>query len=125
MPPSEKDVVRQIRRWVEGAGGKIIPLQHTALLEAGTPDLLGCYRGVMFLIEVKAPGRKTRKIQDVRIEEWQKVGACVFVVDSVSEFEEQFLDALRSVRTLAASGYYAELYRKTQKRITGRRQRDR
>jgi hypothetical protein len=52
---------------------------------AGDPDLTGCYRGRHFELEVKAPGGRLSRIQEVRLEEWHRAGAVVGVVRSPDE----------------------------------------
>jgi hypothetical protein len=52
---------------------------------AGDPDLTGCYCGRHFELEVKAPGGRLTRIQEVRLEEWREAGALVGVVHSTEE----------------------------------------
>lgn len=52
---------------------------------AGDPDLAGCYRGRHFELEVKAPGGRLTRIQEVRLEEWRAAGAVVGIVHSPDE----------------------------------------
>lgn len=52
---------------------------------AGDPDLTGCYRGRHFELEVKAPGGRLSRIQEVRLKEWHQAGAVVGVVHSSDE----------------------------------------
>jgi hypothetical protein len=52
---------------------------------AGDPDLTGCFRGRHFELEVKAPGGRLTRIQEVRLEEWRAAGAVVGVVHSAGE----------------------------------------
>ena len=52
---------------------------------AGDPDLTGCYRGRHFELEVKAPGGRLSRIQEVRLKEWHRAGAVVGVVHSLDE----------------------------------------
>jgi len=52
---------------------------------AGDPDLTGCYRGRHFELEVKAPGGRLSRIQEVRLKEWHRAGAVVGVVHNTDE----------------------------------------
>jgi hypothetical protein len=52
---------------------------------AGDPDLTGCYRGRHFELEVKAPGGRLTRIQEVRLDEWRRAGAVVGVVHDAKE----------------------------------------
>ncbi len=61
------------KRWGSGMG------------TAGDPDLTGCYRGRHFELEVKAPGGRLSRIQEVRLKEWHRAGAVVGVVHSPDE----------------------------------------
>jgi hypothetical protein len=49
----------------------------TTMVVAGDPDLTGCYRGRHFELEVKAPGGRLSRIQEVRLKEWRQGGAVV------------------------------------------------
>lgn len=60
-------------------------------LEAGTPDILGCYRCRMFAVEVKRDGAEPTAIQRHRLRQWEAAGAFCTVADeefSVREFLE-------------------------------------
>ena len=62
--------------------------------EAGNPDIICCWRGVMVLLEVKkdeAASKRSSKdqpLQDVRIKEWNECGAYATKVWSVEQVEE-------------------------------------
>lgn len=45
---------------------------------SGVSDIIGCYRGHFFSIEVKRPGRKPSKLQAKRIEEVQNANGEAF-----------------------------------------------
>lgn len=53
----------------------------------GNPDILGCWRGQAFFLEVKRPGeaRRVTALQRRELERWEAVGAVVGVVTSVGE----------------------------------------
>jgi len=73
----ESTLQRRILRELNAVPGcKAIPLTG---MEAGTPDLIGCYLGWGFLIECKVDGKLPTLIQDQRIGEWQNTGAPVVV----------------------------------------------
>ena len=61
--------------------------------EAGNPDIIGCWRGIMFLFEVKKDEKaakessKRQPLQDVRIKEWNDAGAYATKVWSVEQVE--------------------------------------
>ena len=62
--------------------------------EAGNPDIICCWRGVMILLEVKKDEKaarvssKRQPLQDVRIKEWNDAGAYALKVWSVEQVEE-------------------------------------
>ena len=65
----------------------------------GTPtlDCFGCYYGMFFAVEAKAPGKKPTPRQDLTINQMAEAGAAVFVIDGdegVAKLE-QWLDAVR------------------------------
>lgn len=65
-------------------------------LEVGTPDIVGCYRGQAFLVEVKATAKVT-KMQRWRLDEWARAGAVAVVARpdfSVQEFLEGIGEAM-------------------------------
>jgi len=66
-------------------------------LEVGNPDIVGCYLGRCFLIEVKYGSGTRSKIQKWRAEEWRESGA--MVVEAREDFDvELFLwEVMKSV----------------------------
>jgi len=60
---------------------------------AGDPDILGCYRGRMFALEAKAPGKKPSPIQRKRLREWRDAGAVSGRFDSL----DHALELVRSI----------------------------
>lgn len=62
-----------------------------------TLDYMCCYRGCFFAIETKAPGKKPTKYQLLTIEDMQKAGGVVFVVNDGPSLERlrSWLEYLR------------------------------
>lgn len=59
------------------------------MFSSGWPDIVGCYAGRAFLIEVKRPGGKPTPLQDAEMKKWAAVKARVLVtysVDDVAQF---------------------------------------
>lgn len=54
---------------------------------APTLDCVGCYRGMFFAIETKAPGKVPTARQEHTIEEMAGAGACVMVISSMEGVE--------------------------------------
>jgi len=59
---------------------KAVNIHGNEFIEIGTPDIIGCWDGSIFLIEVKRADGRLSKIQERRLEEWGDVGADVFAV---------------------------------------------
>lgn len=66
-------------------GLKFIPYVASAMGEKGTPDMIGCYQGRMFLIEAKAEDGQASPIQLRRIAEWSATGARVGIARNADE----------------------------------------
>lgn len=63
--------------------------KYTNPFKAGYPDRLCITKGGnVFWVEVKTPGEKLRKLQEVRKAELKAIGSPVFVVDSEESLEE-------------------------------------
>jgi hypothetical protein len=85
---TEKSIVNSIVKYLEG-----LPYCHVvktcgAMLPAGTPDIIGCYRGHAFAFEVKRYGESMTKIQKYELMKWIEAGAVTKMVCSVSDVEE-------------------------------------
>lgn len=52
---------------------------------AGLPDILGCYQGRFFGLEVKRPGAKTTLLQELVLQRIAKAGGVAHVVHSAEE----------------------------------------
>ena len=57
------------------------------------PDIFGCRYGRMFLLEMKAPGKKPTKLQYKRLRAWAEAGA-------VTGWADNYEDAIRIVRSI-------------------------
>lgn len=86
-------------------GAKVIKTHGGPFTPTGTPDLIGCVNGRAFVLEVKRPGQRPRRIQEYELEQWRKAGAIAGVVTSVEEalavvfgeVSNQYIDKRRSV----------------------------
>lgn len=54
----------------------------------GTPDIIGCWHGRPFAIEVKRDGERTERIQDCELDNWRTAGAYVATADSLFDTEK-------------------------------------
>ena len=83
--PRETAVVRAIMRALRERGAKVIKTHGGPFTPTGTPDLIGCVNGRAFVLEVKRPGQRPRRIQEYELEQWRKAGAAAGAVTSVEE----------------------------------------
>ena len=87
----EKQIERKLTEEVKKLNGMC--LKQTSL--AGIPDRLVLMPGgKMAFVELKAPGEKSRKLQQVRIKQLRKMGFMCFVVDGL----EMISDVLDSIK---------------------------
>lgn len=84
----ERTIQTAILRYLNGLEGCKAINQPGGRLEVGTPDIIGCYRGKFFAMEVKRPGEKPRPIQEKRLREWSGAGGSASTVHSVEEAQE-------------------------------------
>lgn len=75
------------------AGSHMVGKHFVRGAEAGTADLIGCYRGVAIALEVKTPKGKQQPSQIQWEREWTDTEGWYFVVRSASET----LEALDSI----------------------------
>lgn len=61
-----------------------VKIHGSAYQDAGTPDILGCYAGRMFALEVKTPRGRVTPIQARTLARWEQTGAVAAVVRSVA-----------------------------------------
>lgn len=92
---AETALQREIRKWVEGVGGKCIKVHGDEFTEEGTPDLIGSVRVhfvsqqitvlVPFAFETKTGNNRTTAIQDYRLSQWSKAGVAANKVTSLHQ----------------------------------------
>ena len=87
----EKQIERKLTEEVKKLNGMC--LKQTSL--AGIPDRLVLMPGgKMAFVELKAPGEKPRKLQQIRIKRLRKMGFMCFVVDGL-EMISNVLDSIK------------------------------
>ena len=92
--PKERDIVREIMRALgELPGCYAIKTHGDPFTRAGTPDIIGAYRGRAFAFEVKRPGGKPTALQVHELERWRQAGAVVGVVTSAESAIRALRDA--------------------------------
>jgi len=84
--PRESAIVAAVMRALKSLPDLVVRKRWgSEMAAAGDPDLTGCYRGRHFELEVKAPGGRLSRIQEVRLKEWHRAGAVVGVVHNPDE----------------------------------------
>lgn len=83
---TERHLEQRLKVSVEALGG--LCWKFTSPGTAGVPDRICLHDGRVVFVELKAPGKKPRPIQQRRIQQLREQGFEVFVVDSVSGIRE-------------------------------------
>lgn len=84
--PRESVIVAAILQTLRSVPGLAVRKRWgSEMTAAGDPDLTGCYQGLHFELEVKAPGGRLTRIQQVRLDEWRRAGALTGVARSAEE----------------------------------------
>ena len=79
----KKKILKKLRKkFIPGVWFKI---HGGARQERGLPDILGCYKGIFYGIEIKVPGKENTvtKYQQFQLDRIKKSGGKVTVVTSV------------------------------------------
>jgi hypothetical protein len=66
---------------------KVYNLHGSAWSGSGRPDLIGCYRSVTFVIELKLPGEHPTKIQEYELCKWRAAGAVAWHACKLSDVQ--------------------------------------
>lgn len=82
----EKHLENELKKSVENLGGICWKLVSPGT--AGVPDRICLKAGRVIFVELKAPGKKPRPIQNRRIKQLQGQGFQVFVIDSTDGIAE-------------------------------------
>lgn len=83
--------VRVHHNYTKKSGEKVNRYSMVKLAPEGTPDIVGCYDGIFFAIEVKKPGKKPRPEQLQHIEDIQKTGGIAFWASDFNEAKDTLL----------------------------------
>jgi hypothetical protein len=84
----EKKIVEKIKKYLLSLPRCYVMKVHGSQFTTGQPDLIGCFDGRSFCLEVKQPGKKATPLQEKRLREWSEAGALTGVVTSVDEVRE-------------------------------------
>lgn len=85
----EKDIEQYLRNRVKALKG--VAYKFTSPGNAGVPDRIVLLpNGNITFVELKAPGKRTRPIQDRQIDRIEKLGFQVYVMDSKEQVDKVF-----------------------------------
>lgn len=88
-PRNEKKIENEIKKYITSRGGLCYKIHGGDLYqETGIPDLLVCWKGLFFGIEVKAPGGKPSAIQLAQGVRIKKAGGHFIIARSVEDVKE-------------------------------------
>lgn len=91
----EKDIESYLRDEIKKLGG--IAYKFISPGNAGVPDRLVLLpEEEIYFVELKAPGKKTRKIQDKQIGKIKNLGFRVFTIDSKDQIDH-FIDFVKGL----------------------------
>lgn len=94
----ERQITDKILAYLKALPGCYAFKEHGSGYSSGQPDIIGCYRGQCFLIEVKRPGGRPTRLQMKILAEWQGCGAHASVVYSVEEAKEFMKGLIENVQ---------------------------
>jgi len=86
MQPEAK-LVKKIQSYIRRKGGWCVKIHggDNPFQQVGIPDLLCCYRGRFFALEVKVPGGKVSRLQYQTLRGIREAGGVGAVVSSITE----------------------------------------
>ena len=84
---SEKAIQADIVKHLRASGAWVFKVHGGPMQLKGVPDLVGCWHGVMFALEVKKPGERLTAIQAHIIEQIKAAGGVAGRVECVADVE--------------------------------------
>jgi len=82
----EKDVTAAITRYLKTVPHCFFWKEHGgAYGTSGIPDIIVCYRGRFLGLEVKQPGNRLSRLQEIALERIRAAGGCAHMVTSAGE----------------------------------------
>ena len=100
----EKDIVNAIMRYLKSVPECFAWKTHGGIYgTAGIPDIIACVSGHFFAFEVKQPGGKLTKIQEVTIRKINEAGGNAYEVTSVERVKALLLEVTVNDDTLGLS----------------------
>jgi len=85
---TEQQIQKKITTYLEKEGCYVVKV--ISATKSGVPDILGCYEGVFFGIEVKTPKTKNNvsKLQEYNLDKIQESGGHSLVAWEVEQVED-------------------------------------
>jgi len=85
---TEQQIQKKITNYLESQGCYVVKV--VSATKAGVPDILGCYEGVFFGIEVKTPrtAGNVSKLQEYNLDKIREADGHSIVAWSVEQVEE-------------------------------------
>lgn len=100
IPERESDIQHGIIEYLELIGALVVKVNNTGIMKAngsyipprekGIADILCCYRGRFYAIEVKRPGGKVTPYQEAFLVSVRKAGGIPLVAYSLQEVINEF-----------------------------------
>jgi Holliday junction resolvase len=84
----EKGIVEAIIRELRARGAWWVKYHGHRAGKSGVPDILACYRGLFLAIEVKQPGGKQTRLQELEQTKIRQAGGISIVATSRQEASE-------------------------------------
>ena len=87
MSQRESNLSRRIMDALRAEGAYCIKIHGSEYMQAGTPDIQGCYRGMFFAFETKLPEKRsnTSAMQDRQMDKIRKAEGVAQVVCTPAE----------------------------------------
>ena len=97
----EKDIVNAIMRYLKSTPECFAWKTHGGIYgTTGIPDIIACVSGRFYAFEVKQPGNKLTKIQEMMIRKISEAGGKAYKVTSLENVKAILLEVMASDDTL-------------------------
>jgi len=91
----EKKLQNAVIRWMSrqqknGVQIHWLKIHGNGMQRSGEPDLIICFEGFFYAVELKFEKNKPTKLQEFRLQQWKNAGGKSFVVNQLDEFKKIF-----------------------------------
>lgn len=83
---TEKAITNRLIKRLREDGYWVLKMRGSAWMHAGLPDVWAVKNGRLHCFEVKRPGQKPTRLQEIRMQELRDHGAVCYVVTDADEF---------------------------------------